>query len=550
MTASSRKPATVAVLGGGLAGLAAGCALSDTGFRVLLFERRSYLGGRASSYQHPGTGEVVDNCQHVLLGCCTNLIDFYRRIGADGKIRWYRCLTFIEPGGRRSTIKPGALPAPFHSAVSFLRAPCLSFADKLAIARAMLALTRRLPDDNAPPFLQWLQAHGQTQAAIDRFWRVVLVSALNEDLDRVSSRYAAQVFRESFLKSAEAGALGLPALPLSDLYGIAGNYILRHGGCVQFRAAVDAVRPADDHVKICVGGQDVASDYAVLAVPFQQLSDLLPASEPTTPLRAMLSRFETSPITGIHLWFDRRITDLPHAVLLDRTIQWMFHKSEILEQQSPAGADESSSGIDERAAGSDTSPAGADESSSGTDERAAGADTSPTWAADMSSGREQSPSGAAVHSPGREPRVGDLSETESRRDGTRGSYVELVVSASTSLIEKSKQDILDLALRELAEFFPEVKYAKPLKSTVIKEVNATYSPLPGADSYRPSQTSPWPRVFLAGDWTATGWPATMEGAVRSGYLAAEALTRAAGKPQQYLAPDLPPRGFMRLFDRS
>ena len=127
--------------------------------------------------------------------------------------------------------------------------------------------------------------------------------------------------------------------------------------------------------------------------------------------------------------------------------------------------------------------------------------------------------------------------------------MELVVSASTSLIEKSKQDILDLALRELAEFFPEVKNAKLLKSTVIKEVNATYSPLPGADSYRPSQTSPWPRVFLAGDWTATGWPATMEGAVRSGYLAAEALTRAAGKPQRYLTPDLPPRGFMRLFGK-
>jgi zeta-carotene desaturase len=127
--------------------------------------------------------------------------------------------------------------------------------------------------------------------------------------------------------------------------------------------------------------------------------------------------------------------------------------------------------------------------------------------------------------------------------------VELVVSSSTSLIEKSKQDILDLALRELTEFFPEVSHAKLLKSTVIKEVNATYSPLPGADSHRPSQTSPWPRVFLAGDWTATGWPATMEGAVRSGYLAAEALTRAAGKPQRYLAPDLPPRGFMRLFNR-
>jgi zeta-carotene desaturase len=307
---------------------------------------------------------------------------------------------------------------------------------------------------------------------------VVLVSALNEDLERVSSRYAAQVFRESFLNSLQAGALGLPALPLSDLYGIAGDHIQRHGGCVQLRSAADAFRPERDYVRICAAGQETAFDYAVLAVPFNVLAGMLPEDDPASRLRAMLDRFQTSPITGIHLWFDRQITDLPHAVLLDRTIQWMFHKSEILEL----------SGMDKI-------------------------------------------------------------ETESRRDGTKGSYVELVVSSSKTLVDRSKQDILDLALRELTDFFPEVSQAKLLKSTVIKEVNATYSPLPGADSYRPSQTSPWPRVFLAGDWTATGWPATMEGAVRSGYLAAEALSSAARKPQRYLAPDLPPRGFMRLFGK-
>src|SRR3954463_15575345 len=112
---------TVAIIGGGLAGLAAGCALSDAGYRVQLLERRPFLGGRASSYEHPGTGEVVDNCQHVLLGCCTNLLDFYRRIGSADKIRWFDQLTFVEPGGRRSTIRPSGLPAPLHSAPSFLR---------------------------------------------------------------------------------------------------------------------------------------------------------------------------------------------------------------------------------------------------------------------------------------------------------------------------------------------------------------------------------------------------------------------------------------------
>src|SRR5262249_26337334 len=112
---------TVAVIGGGLAGLAAGSALADAGFRASLFERRPYLGGRASSYEHPGTGEIVDNCQHVLLGCCTNLIDFYRRLGVEDKIRWFDELNFMEPGGRRSVIGPSFLPAPFHSSLSFIR---------------------------------------------------------------------------------------------------------------------------------------------------------------------------------------------------------------------------------------------------------------------------------------------------------------------------------------------------------------------------------------------------------------------------------------------
>src|SRR5882762_8743529 len=140
LSSTSGKPLHVAVVGGGLAGLAAGCALADAGCRISLYERRPYLGGRASSYQHPATGEMVDNCQHVLLGCCTNLVHFYKETGVADRIRWYDRLTFLEPGGRAFLIGPSALPAPFHTAPSFLAAACLGLADKLAIARAMLRL--------------------------------------------------------------------------------------------------------------------------------------------------------------------------------------------------------------------------------------------------------------------------------------------------------------------------------------------------------------------------------------------------------------------------
>jgi squalene-associated FAD-dependent desaturase len=468
---NTTKLPTVAIAGGGLAGLSAGCALAEAGFRVTLFERRPYLGGRASSYQHPGTGEIVDNCQHVLLGCCTNLVDFYRRAGVQDKIRWYETLTFLEPGGRASVIAPSALPAPLHTALAFLQADCLSFRDKMAISRAMAALAPSIPPDRGESFLDWLKRHGQTAQAIERFWKTILVSALNEDLDQVSVPYAAQVVRESFLKSAAAGLMGIPTVPLTDLYSQTGNYIRARGGEIQFRAGVESFRAETSEISVTTNGQEQKFDYLVLAVPFDVLGRILPDTPSAAPLAAALGRFSTSPITGIHLWFDRQISDLDHAVLLDRTIQWMFHKSRLI----------------------------------------------------------------------------DVRDNEVRENG-RGSYVELVVSCSRSLVEKSKAEIVEMAVREAEEFFPDACEAKLLKSTVIKEVHATYSPRPGIDQYRPKPETAWPRVFLSGDWTATGWPATMEGAVRSGYLAAEALARfAGGKSASFLVPDLAPSGLMKLF---
>ena len=128
------------------------------------------------------------------------------------------------------------------------------------------------------------------------------------------------------------------------------------------------------------------------------------------------------------------------------------------------------------------------------------------------------------------------------------SKEELAIEVLEGYFEKSRQEIIDLALSELGEFFPESRHAKLVKSTVIKEVHATYSPKPGIDAYRPRPETVWPRVFLAGDWTATGWPATMEGAVRSGYAAAQCVARVAGQRKAaFLVPDLPAKGFMRIF---
>jgi len=467
MPSTSSQP-TVAIAGGGLAGLAAACALSNVGFRVTLFEKRPFLGGRASSYEHPGTGEIVDNCQHVLFRVCTNLVEFYERIGVADQIRWYDQMHFIEPGGRISVMKSSFLPAPLHTAPSFFGFSFLSTADKLSVARALAPLTFGEPQDNGQSFQDWLDRHGQSEATVRRFWRPILVSALSEELDRISIPAAAQVVRES-MKSPAARHMGVPTVPLTDLYNAAGDYVRARSGLLHFRRPLESFTAQASQVRVRLGAQeDQAFDYLILALPFEALDRVLPDTPESLPLRHQVAQFETSPITGVHLWFDREISELDHAVLLDRTIQWMFHKSRLQPIRSNNGA--------------------------------------PT-----------------------------------------GSYIELVISSSKTLIDKSRAEIVNLAVSEVREFFPAAREANLVKATVIKEVNATYSPRPGIDAYRPTPSTAWPRVFLAGDWTATGWPATMEGAVRSGYLAAEALARATGITARFISPDLAASGLMRFF---
>src|ERR1700761_5863696 len=268
----------VIVVGGGLAGLSASCALAEAGYQVRLLEKRRYLGGRASSYEHPGTGEVIDNCQHVLLGNCVNLIDLYRRLGVSDAIRWFDRMTFLEPGGRRSILEASFLPAPFHDMPAFLRAAAFSFSDKLAIGRGLTAFIAGVPDDSEENFAQWLARHGQTRGAIERFWKPVLVSALNEDPEHMSVHYAGQVMRKSLLLSPGAGRMGVPTIPLSDLYNRAIDYLQSRGGHVDLSAAPEAFEWHEETERwtVAAQGDNFATDAIVLALSFEGLSKLLP----------------------------------------------------------------------------------------------------------------------------------------------------------------------------------------------------------------------------------------------------------------------------------
>lgn len=461
----------VLVVGGGLAGLAAAVALAGQGVEISLFERRSFLGGRASSFLQP-SGETVDNCQHVLLGCCTNLIDFYQRLGAAGRIRWQDRLLFQDRSGQTGEIYASRLPAPLHLAPAFLRFPLLGAVDKLRLGLGMLRLLATKPEDE--PFSRWLKRTRQTPRAIEVFWRPVLVSALNEDMDRLSARYAFQVFRDGFLAHRQGYRMGVPAVPLRELYERpVADYLAAHGGRLHLGAPVRALVVRDGQIAGLRLDPDSRGDgfhpaaSIVSAVPFDVLPRLLPSDLlDREPLFAGLANLAVSPITSVHLWFDRTVTEREHAVLVGREMQWMFNKTH------------------------DFGPA----------------------------------------------------------EGG-GSYLGLVVSASRDLAPLTRDEVLDLALKDVREAFPAAQGAIVQKAVVVKEQRATFSPAPSCDAWRPPAASPVDGLFLAGDWVQSGWPATMEGAVRSGYLAAEAVLRRLGRPAAVCVPDLPAALIPRLLRR-
>ncbi len=477
-TASTTPSPDVIVIGTGVAGLAAATALASDGARVTLLERRPFIGGRAYSYQHPTLNETIDS-QHVILGCCANFTELIAQSGAAETIRWYDTLTFLEPSRvpqardsstvsttglpTPSLIHPTSLPAPLHNCLSFLRAPMLTLRDKAAISSGLMHFLGGYPQDDGESFAAWLKRTHQTDRAIRHFWEPIVAGALNDSFDRCSVKYAGKVFHESFLRSPQAGRLGIPAVPLSDFF----QPILIHarslGVDARLACGADAItRTSEGRWRITTRGLEIETAAVILATNLRETQSLLSTLPAHNPID--LAPFTSAPITTIHLWYDREATPLDHAVLLDTRIQWMFHKSRIR-----------------------------------------------------------------------------------RADPAHGSYLELVISASWPELEMSREQILASALREVELFFPAVRDATLLKSAVLKEARATFSVTPGLDRSRPPQTTAYPGIYLAGDWTATGWPSTMEGAIRGGRLAAGSLT---GNPTRFLAPELPATGLMRLVTNS
>lgn len=441
-------PEKVLVLGGGLSGLSATLRLLEHKLQVTLIEKRPFLGGRAFSFQDRATNVEIDNGQHIFMGCCTYYIDFLETVGAmDRAYLQSKLQVEIVRDGETGTLTSTPSLGRLHLLPSLLRYPHLGLRDKiLAIyGLARISLTNRSKHKaslDRESGYNWLKRHHQTDEAIDNLWNLIVLPTLNDDVRNTSADMTLMVFQESLLNNPKDATIGYARTGLTSLNGEpAERYVEEAGAQIILSRSIDKIKVSDNKVTgVEMGnGQVIEADAYISALPFTTLLNTLPQRISSSPFFKSLSNLSTSPIVGIHLWYDSPIMDQDFIVFLDSPVQFVFNKS--LIQQSNG----------------------------------------------------------------------------------RGQYVCISLSGAWQYIDRPKKDLIDVFTTEMKRLFPRAREAILERSLVIKEKQATFRSAPGARKHRPTQSTPLSNLFLAGEWTDTDWPSTMESAVRSGVFAADAL---------------------------
>ena len=465
-TANPKK--RVLIVGGGLAGLATAESLArnhSDHFDISILEAKRTTGGRAGSFQDSRTGGTVDYCQHVAMGCCTNFLGLLKRQGLDDQLHRYTCLKFFHPEYPVSTFSPSRwLPAPFHLMPALSNLRYLNRSQRRQIKHALFRLFRtsseNLGDSLAEP---WLEALGQDKTTIRDFWSVIVVSALGESIDRVSLGAVRKVFVDGFAAAHGASDVLVPKLPLAELIGGQLTVAVEQLG-VEVKIGQTVRQISTDKNVTTADGQVLAADHVVAAVPWHAVNHLVPAN--AVEKLELLETAPASPISGLHLWFDRQITDLPHAVLVGTVAQWVFRQPWEDKQASP------------------------------------------------------------------------------------GFYYQVVISASQSARCLPRQDLIDIVLRELQHIFPGARCANLLQSKVVTDPKSVFSITPKFEELRPPSRTGLPWLHLAGDWVATGWPATMESAVISGRMAAASIVKSEFGGDLEIEAGLPRSWFTRCLIKT
>jgi squalene-associated FAD-dependent desaturase len=456
--AATRSPGTFTqtqqrsalVFGGGVAGIAASARLAESGWNVTLLEARSSLGGRVFSFEDPGSGRILDNGQHVVVGACTNLLDFLDKIGA-------RHLWHLQPhldaavydrAGRLGRLYGITAPTPMYLLPAFLSYPHLSWLDKLQATRCLVSAMftpRHDPALEDMTFYDWLRARGQTDRIVSNLWNVLVEGTLNDNVRDVSASMGLMIVQEGLLAGKNAATIGYPIAPLMDaLVRPAQTYLENLGVTIVSGTTVRCIHvdPEGSVGGITVGdGSTMRADAYISAVPFWTLPNLVegPLAESKTLRR--LSGLQTSPIVNVHLQYDRPVMKRDFCYFLDSPLQWVFNSTRIY--------------------------------------------------GDTNEGGQQS--------------------------------LSVSVSAAWDYIDLDRSDFARTIADEMLHAFPDARHARLLDAVVVKQRNATFRCTPGANRFRPGPHTESPNLFLAGEWANTGWPSTMEGALISGYNAAEAV---------------------------
>lgn len=476
---AGRRPRVV-IIGGGLAGLSAAEAIARSGAEavVTVLESRRVTGGRAGSFLDPVSGESVDYCQHVAMGCCTNLLSLLEACGLSDAFTRSSTLSFHHPHAPTSTLAPHPwLPAPLHLLPALQSLAFLTREQRRQIRRGTWRLMRCPPERlRSVVAVDWLRAAGQSEATIAGYWDVIITSALGESCDEVSMAAARKVFVDGFLAARGASDLLVPRTSLSDLFGVRLPLVLSNlGVSILTRASVRSLRispQSKQTERLCIelgnlDGTPLEADHVILAVPWHQVQNIV---DPALAARAELAvdlwgAFPNSSISGVHLWFDRPITSEPHAVLVGTVSQWLFQR-------------------------------------------------------------------------------------ESTESSPCGHYYQVVISAAHPLRCLTHDEVVQRVVGELASVFPSAATAQLLHSRVVTDPQAVYSLRPEVDAVRPLSRTALPCLHLAGDYVQTGWPATMEGAVISGRLAANRVLRRLGGTPATICDGLPRNWLSRLLIRS
>ena len=448
-----------AVIGGGVAGLAAADALLRAGRSPILFEQHEELGGRATTFRDPETGWLLENGQHVWMPCCTALTGLIERTGATALTNRQPRLevTYLEQGRPPVTLRARALPGPLHLLWPLLRFPLLGPADTFRLFRGLASLKRNAPElmrsGSDSRFAAWLLDKGQTERTIQVFWDPVVTSVANERLEHVRLDVAVMAVYEAFLAGAGRANLAMAAVSHGEVWDRIAHSLEERGGAVCLGARVEKLdvdlsngpRAAVVRAVELSDGERIPVAGVVVALPPRAALSILPDELREMEHFQQGDRLDWSPILNLHIWYREPVTDQRVLCLVNSPLHWIFVKP----PQRPVG------------------------------------------------GRHPVPATA--------------------------QHLNLVVSASYDFLSRGPDEIVPMLLGEVAAHLPVARAVPVLATRIVHERRATFQAVPGSEAHRPPQQTPVRNLALAGAWTDTGWPSTLEGAVRSGEAAVRAL---------------------------